>query len=178
MVFRRAALDAIGGVECADGQIVDDMYLGTRVVAVGQRNVLAERPLGIVIGGMKPREFLRLMRRWLLFSRSGLPTALKLPSWLRGVALWCAMVALAYGLAHGWMLTAALGLVALVVACVSDWQLHRAIGGAPLPLRWCWMTPTIALLGPFVVLSMLANHHVAWRGRDYRLGREARLAPR
>ncbi|MGZ3406649.1 MAG: glycosyltransferase, partial [Polyangia bacterium] len=131
MIFRREALADIGGVESADGQLVDDMYLGQQMVAAGWQNVIVDQPLHVVTGGMKLRDFLRLMRRWVLFSRSGLPTALKLPSWLRGVALWCSMLATGYGLTRHWLALAAVGAAGLVAACASDRRLHRAVGGAP-----------------------------------------------
>ncbi len=40
MVWRRSALDAIGGLTVAEGQLVDDMYLGRRVSKAGLRNVM------------------------------------------------------------------------------------------------------------------------------------------
>ena len=54
MVFRRPALRAIGGVACAEGQLVDDMYIGKRVHEAGfrgpallqlDRKLLARLPL-------------------------------------------------------------------------------------------------------------------------------------
>jgi len=44
MLLRRSALEAIGGVEAADGQLVDDMYLGQRLVAAGYRNLVVPHP--------------------------------------------------------------------------------------------------------------------------------------
>jgi ceramide glucosyltransferase len=175
MIFRREALAAIGGVECADGQLVDDMYLGRRIADAGWRNVMSERPLHIVTGGMRWRDFVRLMRRWLLFSRSGLPARFKRPAWLRGILIWIALVAAAVAIANGWIAPAAIAVGALVGACASDRALHRQLGGAPIPLRHAWLTLAIMLLGPFALASLLFDHHVDWRGRGYTLDGGAHL---
>lgn len=175
MIFRREALAAIGGVESADGQLVDDMYLGQRMVAAGWRNVIVDRPLHIVTGGMGVRDFLRLMRRWVLFSRSGLPARLTRPAYVHGGAIWLAIVVTAVGAWCGWWTAVAIGVAALVAACTSDRALYAALGGAPLPRRFVWMTIAIALAGPFVAGSMWFNHHVDWRGQDYAIDDEGRL---
>ena len=176
MIFRREALAAIGGVECADGQLVDDMYLGRRMVDAGWRNVMSERPLRIVNGDMSWREFLRLMRRWLLFSRSGLPSRFKRPAWLRGVVIWIAIVAAVAAVGHGWTFAALIAVTALAAACASDRALHRQLGGAPIPLRFSWLTLAIMTLGPFALASILVDQHVDWRGRDYALDPGAHLS--
>jgi len=175
MIFRREALTQIGGVECADGQLVDDMYLGQRMAATGWRNLIVDRPLHVVTGGMGLPDFLRLMRRWVLFSRSGLPARLTRPAYLHGTTIWLAVLAGAIGAAQGWWLAVVVAVVALAAACVSDRALYRALGGEPLPRRFAWVTVAIALAGPFVAASMWLDHHVDWRGHDYALDGEARL---
>ncbi len=71
MVWRRSALDAIGGLTVAEGQLVDDMYLGRRVSKAGLRNVIMNHPLHITTGGMRFGEYVRLMRRWFAFRPVG-----------------------------------------------------------------------------------------------------------
>jgi len=175
MIFRRAALTAIGGVECAAGQLVDDMYLGERVAAAGWRNVLVPRTLHVITGGMSLADFGRLMRRWVLFSRSGLPARLTRPAYAHGVAIWLAVIAVAAGaLLHAWWSIAA-GTAALVAVCIGDRALFGATGRAPLPYRFAWVTLAIALAGPIVAASMWLDHRVDWRGREYALDASARL---
>lgn len=178
MIFRREALARIGGVEAADGQLVDDMYLGQRVAAAGLLNVMSRRRLHVVNEELGARAFLRLMRRWVLFSRSGLPPAMKWPGYLRGAAIWIALLAAIAGAVAGWPVTFLVAAAALALICWSDRRLHVALGGAPIPLRLAWVTIGIAVVAPFVVASMLADHHVDWRGRDYTLDGEARLGSR
>ncbi|RKG91664.1 glycosyltransferase, partial [Corallococcus sp. CA053C] len=86
MVFRREALAAIGGVGCAAGQFVDDMYLGRRLHEAGWKNRVIHAPLRIVTGHLELRAFLRIFRRWLLFSETGLPWAFARSNWVRGLA--------------------------------------------------------------------------------------------
>jgi hypothetical protein len=175
MIFRREALAAIGGVESADGQLVDDMYLGKRMAEAGWHNVMSDRPLHIVTGDMSLADFVRLMRRWLLFSRSGLPMQFKRPAWLRGVAMWAAMIAAVAAIAHGLALATVLAVAALAAACLSDRALHRQLGGAPMPLRFFPMTLAVMLLAPLVLASMVFDRHVDWRGRDYALDNGSHL---
>lgn len=178
MVFRREALERIGGVEAADGQLVDDMYLGRRIAAAGLHNIISERRLHVVNASLSAAAFVRLMRRWILFSRSGLPPALKWRGWVQGLAIWGALVAAVAALYHGWWGTALVALAALVTVCASDRALHRAIGGVALPRRHAWVSVGIALVAPLVLASMALDRHVDWRGRDYVLDGEARLGPR
>src|SRR6185437_2764792 len=71
---------------------VDDMYLGACVQRAGFRNVMIPHPLAVTTGGMSLGAFVKLFRRWLLFSQSGLPGGFTGRSWLRGLALGAALV--------------------------------------------------------------------------------------
>ncbi|MBK8482101.1 MAG: glycosyltransferase, partial [Proteobacteria bacterium] len=71
MVFRRETIAAIGGLESAEGQLVDDMYLGARVRAVGYRNMMAPLRVPVIQRGLSLPQFASLYRRWMIFSRSG-----------------------------------------------------------------------------------------------------------
>jgi len=131
--------------------------------------------LHVVTGDMSLGAFFRLMRRWVLFSRSGLPARLTWPAYLHGAAIWLAAVTTAVGAACGWSSAMAVGALAAVAACASDRALYAELGGAPLPRRFAPMTVIMALAGPFVAASMWLDHHVDWRGHDYALDDGARL---
>ncbi len=175
MIFRREALVAIGGVESADGQLVDDMYLGRRVVAFGYRNLMSRQPLRVVSEQLSLSGFVVLMRRWLLFSRSGLPTRFKRPAWMHGLALGVTLAALCGALIAGWTAVAIFAALTLAMGCIGDVFLHRELGGAPMPLKWWWVTLIVPVLGPFALASLLFDRHVDWRGRDYALDTGAHL---
>src|SRR5690606_6537808 len=101
MVFRRDTFDAIGGLACADGQLVDDMWIGQQVAQKSLRNVQSATPLPIITAALTPPGFVRTFRRWLLFSRSGLPTSFTRPHWLRGALYAASIVLLALSVGRG-----------------------------------------------------------------------------
>jgi ceramide glucosyltransferase len=176
MVLRREALDAVGGVKCAAGQLVDDMYLGTRLDAVGYQNVTSRAKLDIVTGGMSVTEFVQLFRRWLLFSRNGLPPAFVTPHWVRGGAFWAALVLGVGALLGGSLLAAVLALLAVVALVASQIELQRQIGGPPIDWRHLWVAFAVPLSMPFAAFTVLFDTRVTWRGREYVLGEGAQLA--
>jgi ceramide glucosyltransferase len=175
MVCKRACLADIGGVGCARGQLVDDMAIGRVVAAHGWRNVMAPHPLYIATGGMSYPEFLKLMRRWLLFSRNGMPFEFTRPLWIRGVEFWIAAAALPLALySHHWL--AAIGpLLALVVFEWSMLDLNRAFGGARVALRHFWVPLALPVMAPVQIGISLVQKKIDWRGRAYDLDVQARL---
>jgi ceramide glucosyltransferase len=175
MVMTRPCLRDIGGVGCARGQLVDDMAIGRVVAQKGWRNVMAPHPLHIATGGMSYAAFLKLMRRWLLFSRNGLPFEFTRPMWIRGAEFWIAAASLALAL-HSHHLIAALGPLAALAA--FDWSLldlNRKFGGAPVALRYFWVPLALPLVAPAQVAISLVHKKVDWRGRAYDLDAAARL---
>jgi ceramide glucosyltransferase len=176
MVFTRNCLARIGGVGCAAGELVDDMAIGRHVVAARLRNVMGPAPLHIATGGMSFHEFMKLMKRWMAFGRSGLPWDFTRPMWIRGAQFWLAFVALLLSL-HGHHWLAALGPTAALGA--FQWSLlalTRRFGGAAVAARHFWMAFSIPVLGPIETVSSLVNKKVEWRGRAYDLDVNARLA--
>lgn len=179
MVFKRGTLKAIGGLESAEGQLVDDMYLGKLVAEAGLRNAVAPDRLSIVEQGIGFDEFWKHFIRWIAFSRSGLPSKeLKLGPWLVGVVFWLG----ALGASGAAFLGAQLAAWALstVPICVTLMLLglNRAAGGARLSFRGLAMGLFVFLVGPLVYLKVLLGRTVSWRGRSYALGRDARLERR
>jgi ceramide glucosyltransferase len=177
MAFKRQAIAAIGGLECADGQLVDDMYLGSRIKAVGYRNRVSPHPVPVVQEGLTIGEFARVFVRWITFSRSGLPgREFKLASWLRGVVYWVGLLGAA-GALIAWHIAPALALaLAPLAVSASINRLHRQIGGAALPLRHQWVAFGVLLAAPLVYASVFLQRQVSWRGRSYELNAESRLA--
>lgn len=175
MAFRRSALQDIGGVKCADGQLVDDMYLGARIVEAGYTNVMGTHPLQVINYGLGFKAFLKLWRRWLFCGRGGIPSSFALPFVARAasffIALGLAVAMLLTG--HPWL--AALAVVVWLLEGLHYIRLHRLVGGAVLPLRFAWMAwmpyPATIPIG----LSMLIRPELDWRGHTYRLDASARL---
>ena len=175
MAFKRSALHAIGGVKCAEGQLVDDMFLGARIVEAGYSNVMGTHPLRVINHGLGFKGFLKLWRRWLFCGRGGIPASFALPFVVRAVSffisLGLAIAMLASG--HPWL--AGLAAAVWILEGLHYIRLHRLVGGATIPLRYAWMTwmpyPATIPLG----LSMLIQPELDWRGHTYRLDGSARL---
>jgi ceramide glucosyltransferase len=175
MVFRREALDAIGGIRCAEGQLVDDMYIGKCVAKAGWLNLMIAEPLPIAIGGMGMIQFLRTFRRWVLFSQGGLPRSFTRVNWARGIFAWAAYLALAAAFALGHPAAAILPAGAVVAFAASQLRLQQRLGGPSVPVQYLWIAPVLPIAGALVALSTRIWRSVDWRGRSYSLERGARL---
>ncbi|MBE4748187.1 glycosyltransferase [Corallococcus sp. ZKHCc1 1396] len=175
MVFRREALAAIGGVESAAGQFVDDMYLGRRLHEAGWKNRVIHAPLRIVTGQLGLRAFLRIFRRWMLFSESGLPWDFRRPNWVRGVVGWVAWGGLLGAVARRAWGRAAVAALPIGFSVWSQLALQRACHGPRVAPRHLWVPAVLPLLAAGVALSARLSRQVDWRGRGYRLDAKARL---
>lgn len=175
MVFRPEALAAIGGPACAEGQFVDDMYIGRCLDRAGYANVMIDQPLAIVNSGTSARQFLDIYRRWVMFGLDGIPFRVTWPLWLRGIDAWLATALVAISLAAGAGWATLIAATALVAQGESLRHLHVRFGGAPIPLRLRWVGIALFLVAPLVVASMRWRR-VEWRGRAYALRRTAGLA--
>lgn len=175
MIFRRDALAAIGGLDCATGQLVDDMHLGTRVAAAGYGNFMSTDPVRIIDWGMDPAEFARTYRRWLAFSRSGIPLSFALGAAQPYVAFWLGLLGGTWALLSAHPLAAIMPFILAAVAGMGVVLLNRAAGGAALPWRWVYAPYLLLLSGPFIVLAQILWPEVRWRGRSYELNAQARL---
>lgn len=176
MVFRRECLRDIGGVACARGHLVDDMAIGQVVAKAGWRNIMAPHPLHIATGGMTMVSFFSLFRRWLLFSRNGLPFEFTRPMWLRGAEFWIATAAFALALARHHYLAALGPALALVAFQASMLRVGRLFGGPRIALRHWWVPFFLPVIAPIEVGVSRLYKKVEWRGRAYALDADARLA--
>jgi ceramide glucosyltransferase len=178
VVFTRHALEAIGGLQVADGQLVDDMYLGACVTRAGLKNVMVPWKLPVISGELGFYDFLVLFRRWLIFSQSGLPLRFVAASWARGaeyaVAVAAAIVALV--IADPWVALFPASAAALLLW--SDLTLQARFSGQPIEPRFFWVAAALPFIGGALVVSSKIDRHVEWRGRSYALDTASRLAPR
>ena len=176
MVFRRETLKALRDLQSVRGELVDDMRMGMDVVAAGYRNVVSEDTLPVMIRGLGLADFARMFRRWLIFSRSGLPSwSFKLPVWLRGLEFWLGFLMAILAL-FARQYAAAIPAAATVVAVsASIVRLHRALGGAAIGWRHAWVPGALLLMGPLILVSAILKPEVAWRGRTYQLDARSKL---
>lgn len=177
MAFKREAIDAIGGLETAEGQLVDDMYLGMRVAEEGYHNVVSPHSVPIIQHDLPLGEFLSTYVRWITFSRSGLPgRTFKLISWLRGAVFWLGLVLFAFALTQGAWLGAAAAALVPVATAASVNVLHRTEGGGPVRPQHLWVAFGLLASAPLIMLWILTHREVNWRGRRYALNASSRLA--
>jgi ceramide glucosyltransferase len=176
MVFTREALIAVGGPACAEGQLVDDMYIGRCVHRRGFLNLLVQQPLHVETGGLTLRAFLPIYRRWIQFSRNGLPLSFTWRQMLLGAETFFAVAAVILGALSAHWLLALVGAVVVAAIMTMLFDLNRRYGGAPVPLRYVWAPIAFFLLSPIVLLSIARRRNVEWRGRVYALDRKAALA--
>lgn len=177
MVLKRRAIDDIGGLESAEGQFVDDMYLGMRLHEKGWRNLVAAQAVPIIQFGLPMSEFLATYVRWITFSRTGLPySGVKAHGWLRGVAFFMGVILAAVSFANGWLFAAVAAAAVPIAFAASVNELHVVSGGAPLPARVGWMSFALMLVAPWVYSQALLGRQVSWRGRAYKLNASSTLA--
>ncbi|MCB9558758.1 MAG: glycosyltransferase [Deltaproteobacteria bacterium] len=177
MAWRRETLRAIDGLESAEGQLVDDMYLGARVHAVGLKNRLAPTAVPIVQYGLSFAEFIKVYLRWITFSRSGLPgREFKLASWVRGAVFWLGLVGGMIAALAGLWIQSMAGLLAAAAIAVSINLLHQRVGGGRLRGHLHLASFLVLLSAPLIILAALTKRKLSWRGRTYTLGSDARLA--
>jgi ceramide glucosyltransferase len=175
MAFHRTALQAIGGVKCAEGQLVDDMFLGARIVEAGYHNVMATHPLQVINHGLGFAGFLKLWRRWLFCGRGGIPASFVGPFVVRALSYFVSLGLTVTMLATGHVALAALPALVWLLEGLHYVRLHRLVGGSRVPARLLWMAWMPYLTTIPLGLSMWLRPELDWRGHTYRLDSSARL---
>lgn len=116
------------------------MYLGARIEAAGFKNLVSPHPTPIIQEGLDLGEFTSIYRRWITFSRSGLPDwRFKFTAGQHGVTFWLGLALAGAGIFFGSLAQVVLGLLAAVLVVGSINRLHIALGGAPLPPKYWWV---------------------------------------
>ena len=176
MLLRRSAIDAIGGLESAEGQLVDDMFLGARLNQFGYKNVMVQAPLHLVTGPLSFAALLTLLKKWMAFSRSGLPASFLQHNFARGAEFGLALTGTLLALALG-SVPAVLGMgAALALWVYSQMALYGRLSGAHTPARFAWVPLVVPFLSGALLLSTRISNRVEWRGQAYQLDAGARLA--
>lgn len=176
MVLQRDAIRAIGGLESAEGQLVDDMYLGRRLHQLGYRNKISPKPAAMIQQGMAISECIQILVRWVAFSMSGLPwLTCKLPHFLTGLAFWTGiLIGVTAGLRGDVPLACLASLLPLSAAATIN-DLHYRMSGARMPLKYWWGALALWLSAPVIYAQIWIRREVNWRGRHYRLDKYSRL---
>ena len=177
MVFRREAIQAIGGLESAEGQLVDDMFIGRRLNEFGYLNKISPKPAAIIQQDLSLHEFVQILIRWIAFSMSGLPLlTCKLPHWLTGMAFWLGFIASLIGLATGNLPLALYAACAPLSVAATINDLHQRMAQGKLPWKYAWGSLVIWLAAPLIYFQIWTRREINWRGRRYRLDKHSRLS--
>lgn len=178
MALRREAIDAIGGLEAAEGQIVDDLYIGQLLRQAGFANRMSTRPVRIVQFGLGPAEAWATYTRWITFSRRGLPDwGFKAPIALRVGEFWVGAAGAVAAAWAGWPLAATALAAGAAATTASLARLQTLVTGRPLARRHKLAPALLCGLAPLVVARIyLLQRRLGWRGRTYALDPRARLA--
>jgi ceramide glucosyltransferase len=176
MVLEREAIDAIGGLESVQGQFVDDMYIGARLHEAGYRNVVSPEPVPIIQQGLPLSEFLRVYRRWLAFSLSGIDPVFSITAFRSAALFWPACALALWALVRGDWIALVLAVVSVLALSWSVVRAHEALGGARIPRRHAWVAFALLLITPLLYPTIFARREVSWRGRSYQLDVRGRLA--
>jgi len=178
MVLRREALDAAGGLEASEGQLVDDMHIGARIHAIGYRNVLVGSRLPVVQAALPWPDFKALAVRWMTYSRTGIPFwPFNLPSVIWTAAFFTGLAGAVVGLLLGALPMAGAFLGISAATSIILEVLRRRHGGAPVPLRLSWSVPWLLWLLPALYVRAVRARVIEWRGRRYTLDSTGRLSP-
>src|SRR5947209_16878210 len=106
------------------------MYIGRRVAGAGYRNVIVKRGLKVPTGGLTLRAFLPIYRRWMAFSRNGLPMSFTWPQWVLGGGFFVAFATTLIALAASSPLAAVAPAIAVATFTATLFALNRVYGGA------------------------------------------------
>jgi ceramide glucosyltransferase len=176
MLFKREAIDAIGGIEAAEGQLVDDMFFGAQLAKHGYRNIMGTHVLEIFNEGLRFPTFLRLWRRWLFCGRGGIPLSFVWAFAIRATSFFVALALTVTAALIGPAWLPALPALVVVLEGLHYVRLHRVHGGAAIPIHLLWMAWMPYLVALPLIVSMLIKPELEWRGHTYRVDSKARLA--
>lgn len=175
MVFTRECLKAIGGVECAQGQLVDDMYIGKCVAKAGFLNVVCPYSLSIVSSGLSIKQFIPIYRKWFQFSKNGLPFSFTWRQWIFCTQFYLLVALLPFALYNSQWMAAMVAVIAISLFTWGLTILHKEYGGSPVPYKFMWAPFAMLMMAPAIMISNKVNHTISWRGRSYTLDKHAAL---
>lgn len=161
MVLRRAALQAIGGLEPLANRVGLDASLGRAVARAGYVVALIPEPVPIIHHHDTFGHWWRHLHRWLVTIRCYLPRLYALGI-IAEAGLPCAGLLVLLGPRR-----VGVTLVGVVVLArmASGWAVNRWFTRDPQVGRWLWLAPVLDLLRIPLWLHGYLSRQVPWRGR-------------
>jgi len=171
MAVRRAALEAIGGLESLADVLADDFQLGRRVHEAGYTVRLSRYVVENIVYEPDFRSLLWHELRWARTVRASSPWGYVGSVLTHPLPLSLLYLALSHATPAAWLLLAAAVILRLRLRhCV---RAGFGIRGRPL----CCLTPLRDLLSAGVWLGGLAGRCVRWKGERFRVDRRGRMQP-
>jgi ceramide glucosyltransferase len=173
MIFRRAALEKMGGFAVLADYLADDYQLGWHIRQAG----FEVRLLPYVVETLNPRmsfrDYLAHQLRWTRTYRVCRPKGYLAYGITHALVFSLALAALS-----GWA-SWALGLLAATLALRGGlaWFCDAVCLQGKIPLPALLLLPVKDLLAFGLWLASFLGNEVVWKGRRYRLTREGRLEP-
>jgi chlorobactene glucosyltransferase len=175
MLIRRSVYERLGGHQAVRSEVCEDLLLAQRVVAAGDRMLLAHAP--DLMETRMYRSLDGIIEGWSKNLARGAQLALtpligRIAVWLGALLLLAAWVApiviLAAGLFVSSLAPLRLAATLIVALSLTYWTLLQVyFGGRPTTSAFF---PLGALVTALVMLrSALRGNHIHWRGRDYEL---------
>jgi ceramide glucosyltransferase len=166
LAFRGTDLDRIGGFQAIADYIADDYQLGSKLHALGMRNVISEVVVSTRLSAESWAGAWRHQVRWARTIRlSGGAGYVGLP--ITYASLWVVVAAL-FGL---WWVALPLLAIRFAMAVTCGWFLLRASD----VWKYCYAIPLRDLWGVLVWGAGLVGHGVVWRDQKLRLDDEGRI---
>ncbi len=165
IVARRAAIEAIGGIERVKEYIAEDFDLGRLVAQAGYPVILSSYVIEHRIGSESLAANFAHRLRWGRTSRRSRPLGYIGQVFMHPLPIALVLVVVSPNL---WPVAA----FAAVVRYASAWMTSRVVLGAPL--NW-FLLPVDDLLGLFFWAAGFFGDTIIWRGRTYRIDRQGRV---
>ncbi|MBV8879044.1 MAG: glycosyltransferase [Planctomycetaceae bacterium] len=171
-LFRRKAIEDIGGIETLTDYLAEDYHLGARIRSRNWTVRLGGEIVELAHDFRTLGEYLRHQLRWSRTYRFCRPAGYFFSILTQGMLI--AGVAIAATAGNPWVLRGAIAMLAVrVVTATLD---VIAVGHRSL-LAWLPLLPFRDLLAAGFWAASFMGRRVAWRGRTFRVFRGGRIAP-
>jgi ceramide glucosyltransferase len=169
IAVRKSVLAEMGGIETLNDYLAEDFVIGQTAERLGHRVVLSSYRIEHHIGGGDFWSNMQHRIRWVRSTRRSRPSGyvgelftnplpLALALWLWEPRLW------------------PLAAAAVLLRTAAAWMaVYRVLRGSLTLVQW-WCVPLQDMLSFFFWIAGFFGTTVLWRGRQYQLGRDGRIA--
>jgi ceramide glucosyltransferase len=173
LAFRRSTLELIGGLESLADYLVEDYELGRRILAKGYKMVLVAHLVDLVVDLKRPGDWWHHQLYWDQNTWAARPVSFIATLLTRGVPF--ALLYAAARLFDPLGLLVLIGTIALRTGTAA-YMLHLLQGQTRV--RELALLPLRDLAGLLSWITAIGKRSFVWRGHEFRLTREGRIAPR